>query len=127
MAWVTPSNQTTGDIISASTWNQNVVANSAYLKGQAGVVTAFENGVTIALTLGVTGLATFTGGATVTGLIVATYADFTQGSAPANPSAGTTRLYAKTDGTLYYLNGVSGTEQPVGSNGYARAFLTMGG
>ena len=97
------------------------------LKGQAGVVTAFENGVTVALTLAVSGVATFSAGATITGLIVATYADFTQGAAPANPSAGTTRLYAKTDGTLYYLNGVSGTEQPVGSNGYARAFLTMGG
>lgn len=133
MAWVTPSTQTTGDVIAASTWNQNVVANTAYLKGQAGVVTAFENGVTVALTLAVTGATTLTGaatmpgGATITGLILPTYADFTQGTAPAAPGAGSTRIYAKADGTLYYLAGTSTVEQPLGTSGYARSFLLMGG
>lgn len=133
MAWVTPSTQTTGDIIAATTWNQNVVANTAYLKGQAGVVTAFENGVTIALTLAVTGattltgLATMPGGASITGLILPSYMDMTQGAAPSNPAAGTTRIYAKSDGALYTLNGTAGTEQPLGGGGYARSFLLMGG
>jgi len=133
MAWVTPSTQTTGDIIAATTWNQNVVANTAYLKGQAGVVTAFENGVTVALTLAVTGattltgLATMPGGASITGLILPSYMDVTQGAAPSNPTAGTTRIYAKSDGALYTLNGTSGTEQPLGGGGYARVFLCMGG
>ena len=133
MAWVTPSTQTTGDIIAATTWNQNVVANTAYLKGQAGVVTAFENGVTVALTLAVTGATTLTGaatmpgGATITGLILPTYADYTQGTAPSAPGAGLTRVYAKADGTLYYLAGTSTVEQPLGTSGYARTFLLMGG
>lgn len=133
MAWVTPSTQITGDIIAATTWNQNVVANTAYLKGQAGVVTAFENGVTVALTLAVTGattltgLATMPGGASITGLILPSYMDMTQGAAPSNPAAGTTRIYAKADGTLYYLAGASTVEQPLGTSGYARSFLLMGG
>src|ERR1035437_173878 len=31
MTWITPSTQSTGDVISAAVWNQNVVANSTYL------------------------------------------------------------------------------------------------
>ena len=38
MAWVTPSNRATGDLVTAAIWNQDVVANPAYLKGQAGVI-----------------------------------------------------------------------------------------
>ena len=44
MAWLTPSNRATGDLITAAIWNQDVVANPAYLKGQAGVV-LFENSI----------------------------------------------------------------------------------
>jgi len=48
MAWVTPSNRSTGDIVTAAIWNQDAVYNPQYLKGQAGAVTiedevAFEN------------------------------------------------------------------------------------
>jgi len=114
-------------VISAADWNQDVIANIAYLKGQASVATAFENAVTVALTLAVTGATTLTGGATITGLILPTYADFTQGSTPAAPGAGSTRIYAKADGTLYYLAGASTVEQPLGTSGYARTFMLMGG
>ena len=38
MAWSTPSSQVTGDLITATIWNQNVVNNTKYLKGQAGAV-----------------------------------------------------------------------------------------
>jgi hypothetical protein len=127
MAWVTGTTRSTGYVISATDWNQDVIANVAYLKGQASVATAFENAVTVALTLGVTGATTLTGGATITGLILPTYADFTQGSTPAAPGAGSTRVYAKADGTLYYLAGTSTVEQPLGTSGYARAFMLMGG
>jgi hypothetical protein len=114
-------------VISAADWNQDVIANVAYLKGQASVATAFENAVTVALTLGVTGATTLTGGATITGLILPTHATFTHGTAPAAPGAGSTRVYAKADGTLYYLAGTSTVEQPLGTSGYARSFLLMGG
>ena len=33
MAWVTPSNVVTGDVLTASTWNQDVVANTIALPG----------------------------------------------------------------------------------------------
>jgi len=39
MAWITPVDFTTGCLITAASWNQNVHANTKYLKGQAGVVT----------------------------------------------------------------------------------------
>ena len=39
MAWVTPVDFTTGCLITAASWNQNVHANTKYLKGQAGTVT----------------------------------------------------------------------------------------
>ena len=127
MAWVTGTTRSTGYVISAADWNQDVIANVAYLKGQASVATAFENAVTVALTLGVTGATTLTGGATITGLILPTHATFTHGTAPAAPGAGSTRVYAKADGTLYYLAGTSTVEQPLGTSGYARSFLLMGG
>jgi hypothetical protein len=133
MAWVTGTTRSTGYVVSASDWNQDVIANIAYLKGQASVATAFENAVTVALTLAVTGASTLTGavgmpgGATITGLVLPTYADFTQGTAPASPGAGQTRIYSKADGTLYYLAGTSTVEQPLGTSGYARSFLLMGG
>ena len=127
MAFVNGTTRLTGYVISASDWNQDVIANVAYLKGQAGLATAFENAVTVALTLDVTGATTLTGGATITGLILPTHATFTHGTAPAAPGAGSTRVYAKSDGTLYYLAGTSTVEQPLGTSGYARSFLLMGG
>lgn len=38
MGWSTPVTRTTGELITAAIWNQDVVANAKYLKGQAGLV-----------------------------------------------------------------------------------------
>ena len=38
MAWVTPSNVATGDVLTASTWNQDVVANTNDLRARDGLV-----------------------------------------------------------------------------------------
>lgn len=39
MAWVTPTNRATGYLVTATIWNEDVVANPSYLKGLAGDVT----------------------------------------------------------------------------------------
>lgn len=39
MAWTTPTTRATGDLITASIWNTDVVNNLAYLHGDAGTVT----------------------------------------------------------------------------------------
>lgn len=122
MAWVTGTTRLTGYVVTAADWNQDVIANLAYLKGQASVATAFENSVTVALTLAVTGVTTLSGG-----LVLPLHADLAHVSTPAAPGAGMTRIFAKSDGTLYYLAGASTVEQPLGTAGYARSFLTMGG
>lgn len=38
MAWVTPTSRSTGFLVTAAVWNQDIVANTQYLKGQAGRV-----------------------------------------------------------------------------------------
>lgn len=52
MAWSTPSTRAVGYLVTAATWNQDVVANPIYLKGQVGVV-AIEAGMTVAGTVAV--------------------------------------------------------------------------
>ena len=44
MAWATPASQNTGDLITTTIWNQNVVLNAQYLKGQDGDV-VFEDDI----------------------------------------------------------------------------------
>lgn len=41
MAWVTPSNVATGDVLTAATWNQDVVANAAELAPLFGAWTSW--------------------------------------------------------------------------------------
>lgn len=43
MAWVTPTTRATGYLVTAATWNQDVVNNPAYLKGQAGNIQLENN------------------------------------------------------------------------------------
>lgn len=53
MAWVTPTNVATGDVLTAATWNQAVVENTVSLpRGVVGYaqVTASQNGVGTAVT-----------------------------------------------------------------------------
>lgn len=45
MAWTTPTIRSTGDLITASIWNTDLVDNLAYLKGEAGVDIALEEDV----------------------------------------------------------------------------------
>lgn len=104
MAWVTPPVRVTGTIITASHWNQDVVSNTQYLKGQAGTVSLESS-------LQVTGVVTVT----------------QQSVSPSAPGASLTSIYAKSDGQLYYVSGASGIEAPVGSSGYAQVLLLMGG
>ena len=103
MAWVTSSPRITGTIITAVDWNQDVVSNTLYLKGQAGTVTVESS-------LSVVGIVTVT----------------QQVATPSAPGASLTSIYAKSDGQLYYISGASGVEAPVGSSGYAQLFLLMG-
>lgn len=46
MAWVTPSNVATGDVLTASTWNQDVVANAAELAPFFGAWTSWTPALT---------------------------------------------------------------------------------
>jgi len=45
MAWTTPTVRSTGDLITSSIWNTDIVDNLAYLKGEAGVDIALEEDV----------------------------------------------------------------------------------
>ena len=45
MAWTTPTIRATGDLITASIWNTDLVDNLAYMKGEAGVDIALEEDV----------------------------------------------------------------------------------
>jgi len=45
MAWTTPTIRSTGDLITASIWNTDIVDNLAYLKGEAGVDITLEDDV----------------------------------------------------------------------------------
>ena len=49
-----------------------------------------------------------------------------QSSTPSAPGAGTTAIYAKTDGSLYYRSGASGAEQPLGGAGFVERFVFGG-
>jgi hypothetical protein len=121
MAWVTPTNRTTGDVISASDWNQAAVANVAYLKGQAGAI-VIENNATMS------GLTVTTSGVTVLGGVnVSDYVQLaTQGSAPSTPSAGYVRVYLETASGNVVIIDSSGTTRTLGGGGGARSFLLMG-
>jgi hypothetical protein len=118
---VTPTNRTTGDVISASDWNQAAVANVAYLKGQAGAI-VIENAATMS------GLTVTTTGVTITGGVnVSDYVQLAQqASAPATPSAGYVRLYLDTTTGGIYMIDSTGTARTLGGGGGARSFALMG-
>lgn len=60
MAWVTPPSFSTGEVITAASWNQFVISNTQYLKGQAGSI-AFEAGAAFAGSVAVTGVGSVSG------------------------------------------------------------------
>lgn len=66
MAWVNPSTVATGDVLTASTWNQDVVANTIALpRGIMGYASATANQSGITTATDVTGLSvTFTANST---------------------------------------------------------------
>lgn len=45
MSWTTPTVRSTGDLITSSIWNTDLVDNLAYLKGEAGLNIEFEDDV----------------------------------------------------------------------------------
>lgn len=76
MSWVTPSTRATGEMITAAIWNQDVVANPKYLKGQSGPV-SLEDAIgaavqlvtgpgTIAASRSIVSVATAGGASTIT-------------------------------------------------------------
>lgn len=84
MAWVTPTSRAVGYVITAANWNQDVVDNAAYLKGQAGTV-AIENAITVA-----SGLTVTAGGATITAGGLTVTAGTTSLAGPLTASGATT-------------------------------------
>lgn len=62
-------------------------------------------------------------GKTYTGAIVGDYLQFTNSSSPSTPSAGSLRLFSKSDDKLYYLTS-AGVEAALGSGGGTKNFIT---
>lgn len=97
----------TGGATATATW-EALVDMCNELAGRSGSI-SFENA------------ASFVGSVAFTTFIQATQVS----TMPAIPSAGTIRIYAKTDGNVVKLDS-TGSESSLGGGG-ARAFLLMGG
>lgn len=139
MPWVSLTTRSAGYVVTSDNWNNELINNLKYLKGQLSETVAIESGLSTAggISIAAGGLTVSGGGMSVVGnaditgsLGTGLYIDINTtnlvtSGVPSNPSSGKIRLFVANDGRIIMLDS-SGNQTSVNSGYGARAFLLMG-